>query len=198
LNQKKILLHTCCAPCIAYVNELLSQNFQVTAFYYNPNISPESEYRKRLAELERFSENKDLKLLTGDYDIRSWTSRVKEFRFLGEKSLRCRECISMRLEKSFEVAAERGMNSVASTLSISPHKDADMINSIGKELEERFGVEFLPADFKKNNGYRKSVEISREMGFYRQNYCGCIYSKMERNRDSLWMRKTSSKRSQIS
>ncbi len=168
----------------------------MTAFYYNPNISPESEYRKRLEELEAYSAGIGLKVLVGSYDIRSWTARVKEYRFMGERSPRCRECISMRLEKTFETAAEQGMGRVAATLSISPHKDANMINSIGKELEGRFGIEFFRADFKKNNGYRKSVEISRERGFYRQNYCGCIYSKMERNRDSLWMRKTASRRSQ--
>lgn len=180
---------------MAYVNEVLSLDYDVTAFYYNPNISPESEYRKRLGELETFSGDKEVKILVGDYDNRSWTARVKKYRFLGERSPRCRECISMRLEKTFEAAWEQGINTVAATLSISPHKDADMINSIGKGLEERTGIEFLPADFKKNSGYSKSLEISREMGFYRQNYCGCIYSKMERKRDSLWMRKTSSRRS---
>jgi predicted adenine nucleotide alpha hydrolase (AANH) superfamily ATPase len=180
------------------VNELLSRDFHVTAFYYNPNISPESEYRKRLEELKAFSGNRGFNVLVGSYDIRLWTARVKEYRFLGERSLRCRECIRMRLEKTFETAAEQGTEGVAATMSISPHKDAEMINSIGKELEEKFGIEFLRADFKKNNGYKKSVEISREMGFYRQNYCGCIYSKMERNRDSIWMRKTFSKRSQVS
>ncbi len=180
---------------MAYVSEVLSLDYEVTVFYYNPNISPESEYRKRLAELEAYSGKKGVKTLVGDYDNRSWTARVKEYRFLGERSTRCRECISMRLEKTFETAAELGISSVGATLSISPHKDADMINSIGKELEERSGIEFLPADFKKNSGYARSLEISREMGFYRQNYCGCIYSKMERKRDSLWMRKTASRRS---
>lgn len=167
----------------------------MTAFYYNPNIAPESEYRKRLAELETFSGNRGLDILIGNYDIGSWTARVKKYRFQGERSRRCRECISMRLEKTFETAVEQKMEKVAATLSISPHKDVDMVNSIGKEMEERFGIEFLQEDFKKSNGYKKSVEISREMGFYRQNYCGCIYSRMERNRDSLWMRKTVSKRS---
>ena len=116
--------------------------------------------------------------------------RVKQYRFFGERSRRCWECYRMRLEESFKKAGELGIASVTTSLSISPHKDAAMINRIGKELEGQYGVRFIEGDFKKGDGYRKSAALSRIYGFYRQNYCGCIYSKLERDRDSAWSRKT--------
>lgn len=181
-----LLLHSCCAPCFSYVFELLREEYDVTAFFFNPNIAPSSEYVKRLNEMERFSSLKGFTLLTGPYSIREWTLQVKPYRFYGEGSVRCRECFRIRLEASFRKAVELGIGCVATTLSISPHKNAGMINSIGSELSEKYGISFLEADFKKKDGFRKSVEMSREHGFYRQNYCGCIYSKLERNRDRLW------------
>jgi predicted adenine nucleotide alpha hydrolase (AANH) superfamily ATPase len=185
----KLLLHSCCAPCFGYVYELLEPQYNITSFFYNPNIAPLNEYKKRFEELKKFCGIKKTKLFAGEYDPRRWTSLVKEHRFSGERSERCRLCIEIRLRKSFEFALANSINTVATTLSISPHKDAGMINSIGKKLSLEFGIEFLEADFKKNDGFKKSLELSKVYGFYRQNYCGCIYSKLERNKKSLWCKK---------
>jgi predicted adenine nucleotide alpha hydrolase (AANH) superfamily ATPase len=144
------------------------------------------EYSKRLEELRRFARDKGFPLIEGEYDARRWTSGVKHLRFLGERSERCRQCCRIRLERAFMVARDRGFGAVATTLSISPHKSAEMINAIGTELEKEYGVRFLESDFKKNGGYGKSVELSKAYGFYRQNYCGCIYSKVERDKTSSW------------
>jgi predicted adenine nucleotide alpha hydrolase (AANH) superfamily ATPase len=167
---------------MSYVHGLLEDSHQIIAFYYNPNIAPQSEYDKRLTELKRFSEMKEFPLFIGSFDAGEWTERVKRYRFCGEKSERCWECYRMRLEEAFKKAGELGVDAVTTSLSVSPHKDAAVINHIGKELEKFSGIEFLDADFKKGNGYKKSVELSRMYGFYRQNYCGCIYSKIERQK----------------
>jgi predicted adenine nucleotide alpha hydrolase (AANH) superfamily ATPase len=182
----KLLLHSCCAPCFGYVFELLRSQYSIIAFYYNPNIAPSKEYNKRYEELKNFCNVKQVQLFEGEYDARRWTGLVKEHRFSGERSERCRICYEIRLRKSFEFAKAGNIGMVATTLSISPHKDADIINSTGKNLSREFGIEFLEADFKKNDGFKKSLELSRAYGFYRQNYCGCIYSKLERNKKSLW------------
>lgn len=182
MKKENILLHSCCAPCAGYVREVLSGDYRIVSFFYNPNIQPRREYEKRLGELERFSRELDFPLLAGEYDVRSWTERVKPHRFGGERSERCRQCIAMRLERSFEKAREESIGMVGTTLTISPHKDAAMINALGKELSQRFGIAFLEADFKKRDGYRKSLEVSRRHGFYRQNYCGCVYSMHDRYR----------------
>jgi predicted adenine nucleotide alpha hydrolase (AANH) superfamily ATPase len=186
VNNRTLLLHTCCAPCASYVYEYLSGSFDVSVFYYNPNIAPRHEYDRRLSELERYALHKGFPVIVGSYDAREWTGRVKNYRFLGERSKRCLECIRMRLEETFKKAGELGCAAVATALSISPHKDAAMINRTGKELEDRYGIRFIEGDFKKNDGYRKSVALSRVYGFYRQNYCGCVYSKVERDKNSVW------------
>ncbi|OHD66503.1 MAG: hypothetical protein A2176_03750 [Spirochaetes bacterium RBG_13_51_14] len=192
MDNRSLLIHTCCAPCIGSVYELFADSHDATVFYYNPNIAPKSEYTKRLAELERFAAQRGFPLLVGTYDAREWTLRVKKYRFLGERSQRCWECYRMRLEASFSRAKDLGIGAVTTSLSVSPHKDATMINRIGTELGSRYGIRFIEGDFKKGDGYRKSVAIARVQGFYRQNYCGCIYSKLERNRDALWTRKARS------
>jgi len=171
------------------VYQLLSDDFNITSYYYNPNIHPLSEYNKRLEELKKFSDKMDFPLITGEYDSGQWMHRVRPLRFYGERSERCRECYEMRLDSTFVKARELGMDVVTTVLSISPHKDAKMINSIGSRLQEKYGIEFYQADFKKRDGYKKSVQLSREHGFYRQDYCGCSYSMIERNRESLWSMK---------
>ncbi len=178
------MLHSCCAPCAAYVVSLLERDFSVVSYFYNPNIHPKTEYLKRRDELRRYSTAKGFRLMEGEYDAKRWFDSVKKYRFLGEKSDRCRKCISMRLERTFEKAKEELIGTVCTTLTISPHKDANMINKIGRELSERFGIEFLVADFKKNDGFKKSLEISRSENFYRQSYCGCVYSSNLRYRGS--------------
>ncbi|MFW5861283.1 MAG: epoxyqueuosine reductase QueH [Spirochaetota bacterium] len=188
MDTPRLLLHTCCAPCVAYVYRLLQPDYEITSYFYNPNIAPYDEYRIRRDELFRFAEHEKFKVIEGERDHKRWTSRVKEYRSLGERSLRCHECYRIRLEQSFRYAVHNNYQLVATVLSISPHKDADMINHIGSELQEKYGVPFLKADFKKKNGFKKSVEISREHNFYRQNYCGCIYSKLERDKNSVYSR----------
>lgn len=179
-NREKILLHACCAPCSGYVYQLLSSDFDVSIYFYNPNIAPFSEYERRLAELKKFSAVQNFELITADEDLASWNSAVEKYTSLGEGSRRCEECIRHRLDSAFRLASEKGFGSVATTLSVSPHKNVDMINKVGAELSADFGISFIAEDFKKNNGYQKSVEISRKYSFYRQTYCGCVYSIMEK------------------
>jgi len=190
----KLLLHVCCAPCHVHVNELLKDKYEIHAFFYNPNIAPRSEYEKRLGELKAYLRARTGRLVIGEYDAGAWFRAVRPYRFLGERSRRCQECIRLRLEATFRHASENGFDAVTTTLSVSPHKDAGMINDAGAELARRFGVEFIQADFKKNDGYRESVRLSRVYGFYRQNYCGCVYSRLERDKNSLWSIKTGVKK----
>ncbi len=186
MNKPSLLLHSCCAPCSSHVIELLSPQWHITSFFYNPNIAPIGEYRTRFEELKKFSVSKSFQLIEGDYDNKMWTAAVKKYRHLGEKSLRCRECFNFRLDKVFSAAAELKMDAVATVLSISPHKDTSVINSIGLDLEKKYGIKFIEADFKKNNGFKHSLELSKENDFYRQKYCGCAYSRLERDPDSSW------------
>ena len=188
--KNSILIHTCCAPCFGKVFEELLPSCNVISFFYNPNIAPEFEYNKRLEELRRFSKVKDFEINIGEYDNKRWTTSIRGYRFLGERSERCWECYRIRLEGTFRFAQKKQISMVGTVLSISPHKDADVINSIGKELAQKYGIEFFEANFKKGSGYKKAMEISKKYGFYRQNYCGCIYSKMERGKNSLWYQKT--------
>lgn len=188
MYKKSTLLHSCCAPCLAYVYELLNDGYNIKVFYFNPNIYPTDEYNIRLEELKRFSEMKGFSLLIGVYNNEMWHDRIEPLKYLGEKSERCWECYSIRLEETFRKAMDLKVDNVATTLSISPLKDAVMINEIGKELERKYGIEFITADFKKKDGYKRSVELSNEYGFYRQNYCGCSYSKLEREKDPSWQK----------
>ncbi len=176
MSKRTVLLHTCCAPCISSVQERLESEYAVVSFYYNPNIAPLAEYKRRLDELRRFSLIKQFHLVEGSYDSRGWISAVKADRFLGERSPRCWACYRFRLAGTFRQAKEMDIDLVTTVLSVSPHKDASMINQIGRELSAQFGIEYLDADFKKKGGFLRSVELSREYGFYRQTYCGCVYS----------------------
>ena len=191
MERKTLLLHTCCAPCISHVHEVLSSQYDVTAYYFNPNISPVREYQKRLDELKSFASLRGFGLIEGDYPLKEWVSAVKELRYSGERSLRCWQCYRFRLEATFRKAKELKFDAVATSLSISPHKDAVMINRIGAELQGKYGIFFHSADFKKNDGYKKSVELSRRYGFYRQDYCGCVYSKIEREKNPEWLARIS-------
>jgi len=187
-GRPSVLIHACCAPCIGHVYELFVDTCEVSLYFFNPNIAPKAEYEKRLAEIERYTRAVGATLIAGPYHARAWTLRVRPYRFLGERSRRCRECISVRLEGAFREAASRGIEAVTSTLSVSPHKDAAMINAIGSELASGFGIRFIEGDYKKRDGYRHSIAVSRAHGFYRQSYCGCVWSRLERARDPLWQR----------
>lgn len=194
MAKKKLFLHTCCAPCTAYVFEQLNENFDVTVFFFNPNIMPAAEYSKRLNEIIRFSKEKGFKLIIEEESPKSWVSAVKEYRFSGEKSERCWICYRYRLDKTFQTGKKLGFDIIATTLSISPHKIAPEINRTGKELSSQYNIDFFEADFKKNDGFKKASLLSEEYGFYRQNYCGCIYSKLERDRESGWSKKAAAER----
>lgn len=179
----KLLLHSCCAPCSSYVTEYLSEYFDITLLYFNPNISPKSEYEKRIDEVKRLIKEMPLKspvkLIEGRYSPEEFFEMAKGMETLPEGKERCFKCYRLRLFEAAKTAKENGFDYFTSTLSISPHKNAEKLNLIGEELEKEFGVKYLYADFKKRNGYKRSIELSREYGLYRQNYCGCVYSKVQ-------------------
>ena len=184
-----LLLHSCCAPCSSYVIEYLSQYFNITLFYYNPNIYPEEEYHLRAEEqknfIEKFPAKNPVKFLEGEFEKELFYQTVKGLEDVPEGGERCFRCYELRLRKSAELAQKLGMDYFTTTLSISPLKNAAKLNQIGFKLEEAYGVKYLPADFKKNNGYKRSIELSARYQMYRQNYCGCIFSKREREKAKL-------------
>lgn len=181
-GKKRLLLHACCAPCSSYVLEYLTKYFDIDLFYYNPNISPYSEYEKRIAELKRLVMemplNGETAIIEGKYDVERFDGITNGLEMLPEGGERCFKCYRLRMEEAAKTAAEQGYDYFTTTLSISPHKNAEKINEIGQELEQEYGVRYLYADFKKKEGYKRSIQLSREYGLYRQNYCGCIYSKI--------------------
>lgn len=182
----RLLLHSCCAPCSSYCLEYLSQYFSITLLFYNPNISPREEFDKRAEELRRLVSRLPMKhpaaVVVPEYFPEEFYSAVKGMENLPEGGERCFVCYRIRLEKAAEYAAENGFDYFCSTLSISPLKNAAKLNEIGTELSEIYPVKLLPSDFKKKGGYLRSIELSREYGLYRQNYCGCVFSKREAQR----------------
>lgn len=178
-----LLLHACCAPCSSYVLEYLSEYFDITVFYYNPNISPEEEFVKRVNELTRLINEMPLKsgvgFTEGRYDSERFYEIARGLENLKEGGERCFKCYRLRLEETAKAAKNGGFDYFTTTLSISPHKNAAMLNKIGAELSDKYGVKYLFSDFKKKNGYKRSCELSEIYGLYRQNYCGCVYSKAE-------------------
>lgn len=183
-----LLLHSCCAPCSSYVLEYLSQYFEITIFYYNPNIFPPEEYEKRVEEqknlIDRLPAKHPVHFREGRYLPEEFYHRVKGLERIPEGGERCFACYELRMREAAALARELGSDYFTTTLSISPLKNAAKINEIGEMLEAEYGVKHLPSDFKKKNGYKRSVELSAEYGLYRQDYCGCIYSKQERFKDS--------------
>lgn len=182
-----LLLHSCCAPCSSYVLEYLSRYFKITVFYYNPNIYPEEEFYKRRSEQERFISQLPAKnpisFIGTDHMSEEFYKVVKGLEHIREGGERCFACYRLRLEESAIAARDMGADYFTTTLSISPMKNAQKLNEIGGELGEKYGVKYLFSDFKKRNGYKRSTELSREYGIYRQNYCGCVFSLRERNED---------------
>lgn len=178
-----LFLHSCCAPCSSYVLEYLSKYFDITVFYYNPNIYPEEEYRKRVQEITRLVNSMEfehpVKLIEGRYDPQEFFRMAKGLEDIAEGGERCFRCYRQRMEEAAKLAKEGGYDYFTTTLSISPLKNAARINEIGEELAEIYHVTHLPSDFKKKNGYKRSIELSHEYDLYRQNYCGCIYSRRE-------------------
>ncbi len=182
-STPRLLLHSCCAPCSSYCIEYLSQFFLITILYYNPNISPREEFEKRAAEQQRLVSEMQLKnpvsVVVDSYDPAEFYSAVKGFEHIPEGGERCFICYRLRLERTAEYAAQHGFDYFCSTLSISPLKNAAKLNEIGSELSEIYSVSHLPSDFKKRGGYLRSIQLSRQYGLYRQNYCGCVFSKKE-------------------
>ena len=176
----RLLLHSCCAPCSSYCLEYLSDYFEITDFFYNPNIFPEEEYRHREQELQRLISQMPFKhpvtFLAGHYDPQEFFEMAKGLEAVPEGGERCFKCYRLRLEEAAKKAKEGGYDYFTTTLSISPLKNAAKLNEIGQELAALYGVSYLPSDFKKRGGYQRSIELSREYELYRQNFCGCVYS----------------------
>ncbi len=183
-NGQTLLLHSCCAPCSSYVLSYLNKYFKITILYYNPNITDENEYKKRKAEQIRLiselpAEN-PIEIIDCDYEPDKFFDIAKGLEYCPEGGERCFKCYELRLEKSAELAKKHNFDWFCTTLSISPLKNAQKINEIGNELSKKYGVNFLPSDFKKKEGFKQSIELSKKYNLYRQNYCGCIYSKNQK------------------
>lgn len=182
-NVPSLFLHSCCAPCSSYVLEYLSSFFNITVFYYNPNIFPAEEYKERADEVERFIKEipamSPIHFQCGEYHPEIFFEAVKGHEKDKEGGDRCEICFRLRLKEAARLAAEGGYDYFTTTLSISPLKNAALLNDIGEEMGRDFGVRYLNSDFKKKNGYKRSTELSAEYHLYRQNYCGCVFSKRE-------------------
>lgn len=175
-----LLLHACCAPCSSTVLERLGNFFNITILYYNPNITDKDEYEKRLEEIKKFTSNFKTKykieVFVGRYEPREFFDIARGLEDEPERGRRCYKCYKLRLEETAKVAKELNFDYFTTTLSLSPYKDANWINEIGESLQEAYNINFLYSDFKKKNGYKRSIELSHEFNLYRQDYCGCVYS----------------------
>lgn len=185
-----LLLHSCCAPCSSYVLEYLSDYFAITLFYYNPNISPEEEYRRRVEEQQRLIRQlpvrHPVRFVEGRYEPERFFAAARGLEDMPEGQERCFRCYELRLCEAAKACAELGLDYFTTTLTISPRKNAAKLNELGEQTAQAYGLRYLHSDFKKRNGYLRSVELSREYGLYRQNYCGCVFSKREaQQRDTL-------------
>lgn len=184
LNDKKtLLLHACCAPCSSAVLERIAEYFDITILYYNPNITEKEEYEKRLQELEKFVNEINLdniKVMPGRYQPEEFFEMSKGLEQEKERGKRCYQCYRLRLEETAKIAEQQNFDFFTTTLSISPYKNSKWLNEIGADLDKKYQSTYLYADFKKKNGYKRSIELSKQYNLYRQDYCGCIYSKKEK------------------
>lgn len=185
-TRPSLLLHSCCAPCSTHVIDLLKNYFDITVFYSNDNIDLVEEFDKRLTEEKNYCKQFNIPVIEDKYDTSLFEKAIKGYEHCGEKSKRCYECYFFRLEKTVLKAKELKFDFFTTTLSISPHKVSQWINEIGNFLEQKYGVLFLYSDFKKEGGFQHSIELSKEYGLYRQDYCGCKYSKEERKNQRLY------------
>lgn len=179
-QNKKILLHICCAPDATVVLNDLAPACHITAHFYNPNIYPGQEYVKRLGEMQKLAARIPIPLVSDTYDSERWTASIAGLEQEPEGGKRCAICFRIRLERAAHYAKEHGFDCFTTVLTVSPHKDAARINSIGAEIGARFGIEFIAADFKKRDGFKRSIALTKQYGLYRQNYCGCIFSLRNR------------------
>ncbi len=177
--KPKLLIHSCCAPCSSYVLEYLSEYFDMTILYYNPNIYPEEEFNKRLFEQQRLVNEMGLSVKVVDigYQSEKFYEAVKGLEELPEGDRRCEKCFILRLEETAKIAKKCRFDYFTTTLSISPLKDEQLLNKIGRELSDKYGIKYLYSDFKKKNGYKRSIELSAQYNLYRQDYCGCVFSR---------------------
>lgn len=178
-EKKKLLLHACCAPCATYVVEEMRSSFRVEAHFYNPNIHPEEEYRLRLSEFRRYASLVQLTIVEGAYETDKWFQAVKGYENEPEGGARCTICYSGRIEQAAILARQMDCHFFATTLTVGPGKKAALINEIGESIGKQYGLEFLKVDFKKHNGFKKSCELSKQFNLYRQNYCGCAFSRKQ-------------------
>ncbi len=176
MNKPKMLVHICCAPDALYVVDMLQKDYEVSGFFYNPNIHPRKEYDQRLAETRKVADLLGFEIIEGPYDDERWHAITAKFKDEPEKGRRCDVCYALRLAKTAKKASEMGFAVFATVMSLSPWKKADVMNRAGIMFGKRFGIDFLEANFKKKNGFKKSVELSKQHDLYRQDYCGCLYS----------------------
>ncbi|MBR2955184.1 MAG: epoxyqueuosine reductase QueH [Ruminococcus sp.] len=178
-EKPALLLHACCAPCSSHTLLFLCDYFRITLYFFNPNIAPESEYIYRKEELIRLVKELglDVEIISEDYDSSPFYELAKGLEDLPERGERCRKCIGYRLRKTAETAKKLGCDYFTTTLTISPHKDCEFINQYGGQLAEEMGIAYLFSDFKKHDGYKHSIQLSKEYNLYRQDYCGCVYSR---------------------
>jgi epoxyqueuosine reductase len=188
-EQPRLLLQSCCGPCSSYVLEYLTRYFDVTLFWYNPNIYPEAEFNKRFQNQIKVIEEMGLadrvQIMASPWKHGDYLTRVKGLEAEPEGGERCTACFRMRLNETAQMAKKYGYDWFCTTLTVSPHKDAKRINELGEEMEKAYGVCFLPSDFKKREGYKRSTELSRQYGIYRQNYCGCEFSKSAEDEEPI-------------
>ena len=186
-SKKKLLLHSCCAPCSSHVITFLTKFFDITVLYYNPNISPKREYDKRKEEqirlIKEIEKINKVVIIDCDYDNDKYETLIKGYEDCPERGDRCTICFNLRLEKTAKLAKELKYDYFCSTLSVSPYKNSKLINEIGEELSKKYNVKWLYSDFKKDDGYKKSIELSHKYNLYRQNYCGCKYSIREKKNE---------------
>ncbi len=174
--KKKLLLHTCCAPCSTHSVKELQDQYDVTMYFYNPNIHPYGEYVRRLDGAEKVKQELSVPLEEGAYDVEWWLEMIQGFENEPEGGRRCDICYSVRLKQAAKYAKENGFDLFTTTMTLSEHKDAAKINSIGERFAKKFGISWVHSDFKKRDGFLNSTRMSKEMGLYRQSYCGCFYS----------------------
>jgi len=182
MNKPKMLVHLCCAPDALYVLNLLREDYDVYGYFYNPNIHPRQEYDLRLNETRKVAQTLEIKLYEEIYDDERWLAITQKFKEEPEKGRRCDVCYAVRLERTARKASQLGLEIFTTVMSLSPWKKAESLNRMGRMFASRYGIKFLEADFKKKDGFKKSIELSKEHGLYRQNYCGCVYSKKSRDR----------------
>lgn len=192
IDEEKVpslMLHSCCGPCSSYCLEYLSEYFEITVFYYNPNIYPSEEYDFRVEEQKKIIEltkaKNPIHMIEGKYEVEKFYEMAKGLEVIAEGGSRCHKCYEMRLKEAAKIGKENGFDYFTTTLSISPHKNSQVLNKIAEKVGKEIGIAHLPSDFKKNNGYKRSCDITREYGMYRQDYCGCEFSKKETEERNL-------------